>query len=96
MAIKKILMPIQGSTQLPISNKEVLLYDDSDNVYYSTTKEALFQQYEVEFEEFKKQCEATISELEQQVEELKQQYNEFLATYKETNAKMISMIEKLM
>lgn len=89
MSIKKIIMPIKGDVQLPLSDNKVLMYDSSEGAYYSVEREELLRETYLEFEKYKQECEKRIKFLEEQ-------YSVFLETYKETNAKMIKMIEEIM
>lgn len=103
----KIIIPISEDTKWPMSNTDILLYDDSTGLYYTTTKERILAEQDKKIEELEKRVVAHIKENDEKVaqkikelENLKVQltanYNEFIMQYKVNNARMIEMIEKLM
>lgn len=91
--MREIILPIKNGTSLPIKNTEVLLYDESSQMYYSTTRESLLREQDNKIKELEKKVTEKLKEIEEFKNMITDNYNKFITQYKETNEKVIKMIE---
>ena len=71
----------------------LLLYNKDEQYFYAISPEQFLTKQNQEIKNLKKICDDRMAKAEKRVEELEKKYNEFLSNYKESNAKLLSMVE---
>ena len=92
--IKNIVIPVDTTNGTTFKDGDLIIYNESSKTFYRTTKDNLFCREQREREEFNKKMELAILELKNKIKEMDEKYNAFLATFKETNSKLIEMVEQ--
>lgn len=101
-----ITLSVKDGTRLPLKEDEILLYDPNTRLYYSTTQETFLKPQNVKIENLTRELSRVERLYTEKVKELKDEnnktkkelidkYNDFLIQYKETNEKIINMIQDL-
>jgi hypothetical protein len=90
-----VTIKVKEGTVLPASGGHILVYDHDADAYYSVSLADVFKNER----EICEQVQTKESEFEDainaKIKEMDEKYNSFLATYKESNAKMIELIESV-
>lgn len=78
----------------------LLLYNKDRGYFYAVTPEMFLTRQNEEIKRMKEHCsekeknmEKEIDELKKEIKELHNHYDNFLSNYKETNAKLLDMVE---
>lgn len=97
--IQKVMIDVDSSTPLHnMGDGHIIVYDMSKRRYYATTRESFMREQNLKIENLEKTIKEFMEKMENNqvkfAEEMQNEKNSFLKTYKETNSKIIEMIEK--
>ena len=88
MSSNKVIINLRKDTRLTdFSDKDILMYDATKKEFYKTTPETFFDEYN-------KRLKALTTRYDKRVETLEKEFEEFTSKIKETNSKLIDMVEK--
>jgi hypothetical protein len=100
MAVQKVVMNMRIDG--PLQDGAVLLYDKKQGYWYVIDTDTLFQAQNRRIASMKASIDKSVSEFKAEIQEcqsqcasLSKEYDDFIASYKETNSKLIDMVEKL-
>ena len=96
--IQDLIIKVNASEPLSeIGSGYVLLYDANQGCYFATTREALFAVQDNKIKLLEKQMNDFMTKQEQKTDEfiksIDKRFDDFLETYKNTNSKLIDMVE---
>ena len=96
--IQNLIVKVDASKPLSeYGNGYVLLYDANQGCYFATTREALFAVQDAKIKCLESKINKFIEEQEKKskdfMDKIDEKFNDFLETYKNTNSKLIGMVE---
>lgn len=91
--IQKTIVRIKLKDGQTFKEGDVLTYDEKEECYYVTSIETLLSVQNKKIADLKSNYEEFINKYNAKFEEFESNYKKFLSTYKNTNDKLIKMVE---
>ena len=92
--MSKVLINLKKGTDITKAKQnDVLIYDNTDKSFYLVSSDVFFQKYEKKLNELLKRYDERDQEMTQEIEDLKNDFVSFTISIKESNSKLIEMVE---
>lgn len=92
--MERVVLPIKSGCSINnIRDGDIIIYDGTSKEFYITTSDMFFSKYDEKLEKLLERYDSQIEEMKNEISSLKEQMNAFLIQYKETNEKLIAMVE---
>ena len=93
----KVLINLKDGIDLrKLKKDDVLLYDNVSQTFYVQSSEVFFKKYEAKLNELKKKYDGDNEAMRREIAGIRRDYNQFAAQIKDSNAKLIEMVESFL
>lgn len=93
----KFLVNLKDGVDLrKLKKDDVLLFDNVSQSFYVLSAEAFFKKYEAKLNDLKNKYDGDNKEMRQEIKNLRRDYNQFATQIKDSNAKLIEMVESFL
>lgn len=89
----KVILEVRNEDINNLTNNCILLYDAEKKEFYKTTSEEFFAKYEEKLDKLLERYDGQVLEMQRIINKMTQDNIEFMEKVKESNSKLINMVE---